>query len=138
MATQGTSLGGVQQARVEVPSWDGEPDKLLNYKFDVMMFAKSYRLADRYVVGPQLIRALGPRTRLLAQGSPDINEIEETDRDGKLIGWTRVFDYLLSKLDMTNVNELGAFAEEFFSKMQRASGEAIPDWTASIVWTRCP
>ncbi|CAK0860660.1 unnamed protein product [Prorocentrum cordatum] len=109
---------------------DHEPDKLLAYKFGVGLFSKSYKMQDRYVVGPQLVRALGARTRRLAQACPDIDKIDEVTDEGKLTGWQRVFDFLLSKLDLSNVNEMGNSAEKFFNKLQREPGEGFPDWTA--------
>eukprot|EP00959_Pyramimonas_sp_CCMP1952_P115942 2423796-Pyramimonas_sp.AAC.1 len=75
--TTGGAAGGSAALRLDVPSWDGEPDKLLAYKFDVGLFSKSYKMQDRYVVGPQVMRALGARTRRLAQACPDIDKIDE-------------------------------------------------------------
>ncbi|CAK0818064.1 unnamed protein product [Prorocentrum cordatum] len=91
---------------------------------------KSYKMQDRYVVGPQLVRALGARTRRLAQACPDIDKIDEVTDEGKLTGWQRVFDFLLSKLDLSNVNETGNSADKFFNELQREPGEGFPDWTA--------
>ncbi|CAK0898390.1 unnamed protein product [Prorocentrum cordatum] len=131
----GTSSGGAAASaagrlRLDVPTWDGKPDKLLSYRFDVGLFTVSYKLPDRYVVGPQLVRALGARTRRLAQACPDIDKIDEVSDGGKLDGWQRVFEFLLSKLDLSNVNEMGNSAEKFFNKLQREIGEGFPDWTA--------
>ncbi|CAK0846211.1 unnamed protein product [Prorocentrum cordatum] len=128
--TTGGAASGSAALRLDVPSWDGEPDKLLAYKFDVGLFSKSYKVQDRYVVGPQLVRALGARTRRLAQACPDIDNIDEVTDEGKLTRWQRVFDFLLSKLDLSNVNEMGNSAEKFFNKLQREPGECFPDWTA--------
>eukprot|EP00959_Pyramimonas_sp_CCMP1952_P034763 728433-Pyramimonas_sp.AAC.1 len=61
MAT--TAASGPPTTRVDVPSWNGEADKLMSYKFDVSMFTKSIKTAERYVCGPQLVRALGARVR---------------------------------------------------------------------------
>ncbi|CAK0844313.1 unnamed protein product, partial [Prorocentrum cordatum] len=126
--TTGGAAGGSAALRLDVPSWDGEPDRLLAYKFDVGLFSKSYKTQDRYVVGPQLVRALGARSRRLAQACPDIDKIDEVNDEGKMTGWQRVFDFLLSKLDLSNVNEMGNSAEKFF--LQREPGEGFPDWTA--------
>ena len=125
--SSGGAPGGL---RLDVPTWDGEPNKFISYKFDVGLFSKSYKTNDRYVVGPQLVRALGARTRRLAQACPDIDKIDEVAEDGKLVGWSRVFEFLLSKLDLSNVNEMGNSAEKFFNKLQREPGEGFPDWTA--------
>ena len=97
---------GVQSARVKIPTWDGEPEKLQEYRLDTLMFYKSYKINDRYVCGPQLMWNLGPRARFLAQTSPNVKEVDEVDHNGTLIGWDRVFDYLLEKLDPTDKNEL--------------------------------
>ena len=112
--SSGGASGGL---RLDVPTWDGEPDKLISHKFDVGLFSKSYMTNDRHVVGPQLFRALGARTRRLAQACPDIDKIDEVADDGKLVGWSRVFEFLLSKRDLSNVNEMGNSAEKFFNEL---------------------
>ncbi|CAK0814132.1 unnamed protein product [Prorocentrum cordatum] len=131
----GTSSGGAAASaagglRLDVPTWDGEPDKLLSYRFDVGLFTKSHKLQDRYVVGPQLVRSLGARARRLAQACPDIERIDDVSDSGKLDGWQRVFEFLLSKLDLSNVSEMGNSAEKLFNKLQQEVGGGFPDWTA--------
>ncbi|CAK0895853.1 unnamed protein product, partial [Prorocentrum cordatum] len=39
-------------------------------------------------------------------------------------------EFLLSKLDLSSVSEMGASADKFFDKLQREIGEGIPDWAA--------
>ncbi|CAK0826625.1 unnamed protein product [Prorocentrum cordatum] len=125
-----TPTGTSAPSRVEVPSWNGEAEKLSNYRFEVSMFAKSIRVNDRYVCGPQLVRALGPRVRNAVESCPSINDVDEVDDNGKLVGWERVFSYVLEKLDYTSLNDTGLLAEEFFLKIGRNSGETFQDWVA--------
>eukprot|EP00959_Pyramimonas_sp_CCMP1952_P437519 9160416-Pyramimonas_sp.AAC.1 len=47
------------------------------------MFVKSTRVTDRYVCGPQLVRALGPRVRNALESCPAINGVGEVDERGK-------------------------------------------------------
>ncbi|CAK0904649.1 unnamed protein product, partial [Prorocentrum cordatum] len=103
----GNRATGSHQSRHEVPSWNGEAEKLSSYRFEVSMFAKSIRVNDRYVCGPQLV-----------------------DDNGKLVGWEKVFNYVLEKLDYTSLNDTGLLAEEFFLKIGRNSGETFEDWAA--------
>ena len=35
--------------RAEVPTWNGEPQKLTTYHFDIKMFVMSIRKADRHI-----------------------------------------------------------------------------------------
>ncbi|CAK0899034.1 unnamed protein product, partial [Prorocentrum cordatum] len=128
MAT--TAASGPPTTRVDVPSWNGEADKLTSYRFEVSMFTKSIKTAERYVCGPQLVRALGARVRTTVESCPDIDTVDEIDKDGVLIGWNKVFQYVLEKLDFTSLNDTGLLAEEFFLKVSRNSGETFQDWTA--------
>ncbi|CAK0901098.1 unnamed protein product [Prorocentrum cordatum] len=128
MAT--TAASGPPTTRVDVPSWNGEADKLTSYKFEVSMFTKSIKTAERYVCGPQLVRALGARVRTTVESCPDIDTVDEIDKDGVLIGWNKVFQYVLEKLDFTSLNDTGLLAEEFFLKVSRNSGETFQDWAA--------
>ncbi|CAK0809563.1 unnamed protein product [Prorocentrum cordatum] len=125
-----TPTGTSAPSRVEVPSWNGEAEKLSNYRFEVSMFAKSIRVNGRYVCGPQLVRALGPRVRNAVESCPSINDVDEVDDNGKLVGWERVFSCVLEKLDYTSLNDTGLLAEEFFLKIGRNSGETFQDWAA--------
>ncbi|CAK0837902.1 unnamed protein product, partial [Prorocentrum cordatum] len=102
----------------------------MSYKFDVSMFTKSIKTAERYVCGPQLVRALGARVRTTVESCPDIDTVDEIDKDGVLIGWNKVFQYALEKLDFTSLNDTGLLAEEFFLKVSRNSGETFQDWAA--------
>eukprot|EP00959_Pyramimonas_sp_CCMP1952_P353326 7402530-Pyramimonas_sp.AAC.1 len=78
-----TTNGPLQPAatRVDVPSWNGEADKLASYKFEISMFTKSIKTADRYVCGPQLVRALGARVQAAVESCPDIDTVDEIDKD---------------------------------------------------------
>ncbi|CAK0818384.1 unnamed protein product, partial [Prorocentrum cordatum] len=105
-------------------------DKSMSYKFEVSMFTKSIKTAERYVCGPQLVRALGARVRTTVESCPDIDTVDEIDKDGVLIGWNKVFQYVLEKLDFTSLNDTGLLAEEFFLKVSRNSGETFQDWAA--------
>ncbi|CAK0843086.1 unnamed protein product [Prorocentrum cordatum] len=125
-----TPTGTSAPSRVEVPSWNGEAEKLSNYRFEVSMFVKSIRVNDRYVCGPQLVRALGPRVRNAVESCPSINDVDEVDDNGKLVGWERVFSYVLEKFDYASLNDTGLLAEEFFLKIGRNSGETFQDWAA--------
>eukprot|EP00959_Pyramimonas_sp_CCMP1952_P380136 7963768-Pyramimonas_sp.AAC.1 len=69
------------------------------------MFVKSIRVNDRYVCGPQLVRALGPRVRNAVESCPSIDDVDELDEYGKLVGWETVFNYVLEKLDYTSLND---------------------------------
>ncbi|CAK0849466.1 unnamed protein product [Prorocentrum cordatum] len=111
MASSGTAS---TTSRVEVPTWNGEVDKLSNYRFEVSTFVKSARGTDRYVCGPQLVRALGPRVRNAVGSCPKIDQVDVVDEKGRLTGWDTVFDYVLDKLDYTSLNDTGLLAEEFF------------------------
>ncbi|CAK0829661.1 unnamed protein product [Prorocentrum cordatum] len=125
-----TTSGSSTPARVEVPSWNGEAEKLSSYHFEVAMFVKSIRLSDRYVCGPQLVRALGPRVRNAVESCPSIDDVGRVDGGGRLVGWETVFNYVLDKLDYTSLNDTGKLAEEFFLKVARNSGETFQDWAA--------
>ena len=130
MATLGQQTS-LPTTRMDVPTWNGEADKLTSYKFEVAMFTKSIKLVDRYVCGPQLVRALGARVRNLVESCPDIDTVDEIDKDnGDLVGWDKVLDFILEKLDYTSLNDTGILAEEFFLKIARNSGETFQDWTA--------
>eukprot|EP00959_Pyramimonas_sp_CCMP1952_P323262 6764610-Pyramimonas_sp.AAC.1 len=59
------------------------------------MFVKSIRVNGRYVCGPQLVRALGPRVRNTVESCPSIDVVDEVDEYGKLVGWETVFNYVL-------------------------------------------
>ncbi|CAK0827540.1 unnamed protein product, partial [Prorocentrum cordatum] len=125
-----------------VPSWNGEAEKLSNYRFEVSMFVKSIRVNDRYVCGPQLVRALGPRVRNAVESCPSINDVDEVDDNGKLVGWERVFSYVLEKLDYTSLNDTGLLAEEFFLKIGEVTATAGGDFnygkTYKTLLTRFP
>eukprot|EP00959_Pyramimonas_sp_CCMP1952_P405764 8504182-Pyramimonas_sp.AAC.1 len=77
-----TPAGTSAPSRVEVPSWNGEAEKLSNYRFEVSMFVKSIRVSDRYVCGPQLVWALGPRVRNAVESCPSISDVDEVDENG--------------------------------------------------------
>ncbi|CAK0911575.1 unnamed protein product [Prorocentrum cordatum] len=94
------------------------------------MLVKSIWLGDRYIYGPQLARALGPRVRNAAEGCPAIDGADRVDDDGRLVGWEGVFDHALEKLDYTSRKDTGLLAEEFFLKIGRISGETFQDWAA--------
>ena len=128
MATTGSASSSTQ--RVEVPTWNGEADRLTAYKFEVNMFVKSIKTTDRYVCGPQLVRALGPRVRTTVESCPVIDEVDKIDEKGQPIGWEAVFAYVLEKLDFTSLNDTGVLAEEFFLKLGRNVGETFQDWAA--------
>eukprot|EP00959_Pyramimonas_sp_CCMP1952_P282875 5913001-Pyramimonas_sp.AAC.1 len=94
------------------------------------MFVKSVRVADRYVCGPQLVRALGPRARGAVESCPKIDLVDTVDEDGRLTGWNTVFEYVLGKLDYTSLNDTGLLAEEFSMKTSRNARETFQDWAA--------
>ena len=98
---------------------------MMSYKFEIAMFTESIKVADRYVCGPQLVRALGARVRTTVESCTSINDVDEIDQDEILVGWNRVFDYVLEKLDYTSLNDTGLLAEEFFLKIARNSGETF-------------
>ena len=128
MATTGAASSSTQ--RVETPTWNGEADRLTNYRFEVNMFVKSFKTTDRYVCGPQLVRALGPRVRTTVESCPIIDEVDKIDEKGRPIGWEAVFAFVLEKLDFTSLNDTGMLAEEFFLKLGRSAGETFQDWAA--------
>ena len=72
----GDTPGG---GKTDVPQWNGEPDKLTTYRFDVLMFMKSVRKTDRYICGPQLVRGLGPRLRIHAEAYESLDELDAMD-----------------------------------------------------------
>ncbi|CAK0851391.1 unnamed protein product [Prorocentrum cordatum] len=130
MTTIGPSQSTTATTRVDVPTWNGEADRLTSYKFEINMFMKSIKVADRYVCGPQLVRVLGASVRMTVENCPDINDVDEIDKNGNLVGWNRVLDYVLQKLDYTSLNDTGLLAEEFFVKIARNSDETFQDWAA--------
>eukprot|EP00959_Pyramimonas_sp_CCMP1952_P042514 888851-Pyramimonas_sp.AAC.1 len=125
-----TTSGPSTPARVEVPSWNGEAEKLSSYRFEVATFVTSIRLSDRYVCAPQLVRALGPRVRNAVESCPAIDAVDRVDEDGRLIGCEKMFNYALDKWDYTSLNDTGILAEEFFLKIARNSCETFQDWAA--------
>ena len=73
--------------KADVPQWNGEPDRLAWYRFDVMMFMKSVRKTDRYICGPQLVRGLGLRLRIHAEAYESLDELDAVDPEtGKCTG----------------------------------------------------
>ena len=129
----GTKAIGVNPAgggRPEVPAWSGEPEKLPACRLEACMHANADTVADRYVVGPQLVRALGPKVRVLAKSCPNMLAAGEVDKGGTLVGWDRVLAFMISNMGMTSLVGVGVQANDFFTKLRRQTGETVPDGCA--------
>jgi len=118
----------VQSLHNAVPSWNGEAETLATYRFDVTMYIKGVKKVDRYVCGPCLVRALGPKTKAHAEAYPSLADVDEISDEGTCTGWTKLFEFVLARLNLTTVSDVGSLAVNFFTTLKRASGEEPADW----------
>ena len=115
-----------------MPFWNGELEKLTSYRFDIKMFIKRVRKADRYICGSQLARGLGARVKPHAESHENLEKIDEVDEAGNCTGWWQCFDHILTKLNLTTTQDVGLLAEIHLQKLRRAVGELPSDWIARL------
>ena len=83
---------------------------------------------DRYICGPALVRALGPRAKKRVEAYEQIGQVDNIDTNGKTVGWNALFEWLCLKANIAIVLDVGSLAEEFLIKTERQSQESFEDW----------
>ena len=110
-------LNGSASEWHRVPSWDGVAETYAVYRFDQTLYVKRIRKADRYLCGPQLVRALGPQPRNVIETWDGLDDIDEVNEEtGSCTGLEKMYAYLERQMNLTSVAEVGQMAEQFFKK----------------------
>ena len=130
MTTGASSLSVVPDSskKPEIPTWNGEYQTLRSYKFEVKMYTKGFKKNDRYTCGPNLIRGLRPKPRAFAEMYPSLDEVDKVSSDGACTGWDEFFEFLLEKMNLTSIQDIGEQAENFLLKLKRAHAETGAAW----------
>ena len=57
----------LQNQTVEIPSFDGTPEKLQTYREDVLQYLMAVEMHKRYLVGPRLVQELSGIAKVLVR-----------------------------------------------------------------------
>ena len=126
--------GAWQQPSTEVvPSWDGDPTRLVDFEYDVILYRDGTIERDRNVVGPRIARRLTGRARdaVIGMSREERHRLQSTD------GATFLVSFLKEKLGGAPALDVGKFLEKFFFATRRERGRRPRAWPTRWACGQC-
>lgn len=116
-----------------MPSFDGTPEKLANYKDEALAYTFTLEIHKRYLAGPRLAQNLSGVAKTVVRRKLSVDPQWLAHPRGAYV----LLDFLEQAIEQPTLVQASQYIQRFFFQLKRKKGENMTEWVnrhAECLW----